>query len=64
MSEPQYTTEDRAYACVHLTPADFSSDEVRRSWQARGYAVLPEHEGHPSGTWCGTCSTDREGDSS
>lgn len=47
--------------CVHLEagPDGFDSEEVRRSWQARGYATLPEYEGHPVGVRCGVCSTDQ-----
>ncbi len=59
MTEPAYIT-GRSFACVHLEPADYGSDQAVRSWMARGYTVLPGREGHPWGTWCGTCSTDKQ----
>jgi hypothetical protein len=59
MSAPQ-PEKDSPVKCVHLEPGPrgFGSDEGRRAWHARGYATLPEYEGHPLGVRCGTCSTD------
>ena len=50
--------EDRPVRVVHLRRAEYDDIEVRRKWQARGYATMPPMEGHDPHKRCPVCSTD------